>query len=126
MDQLLAHLTGDYIVQTDWMANEKTKSWAPALAHAASYTACFLPLTRDWRRLAVIGVTHAIIDHHRLARHLIWVKNQFAPSSYQYPWIEGQKTGYHDDRPDWLAVWLMIVADNTLHLLINRAVLGRR
>lgn len=31
--------------------------------------------------------------------------------------------GYHKDRPAWLAVWLMIAADNTLHLAINHLAL---
>lgn len=30
-------------------------------------------------------------------------------------------TGYHKDDPAWLAVWLLIAADNTLHLAINYA-----
>ncbi len=28
-------------------------------------------------------------------------------------------TGYPSATPAWLAVWLLIIADNTLHLLIN-------
>jgi hypothetical protein len=28
-------------------------------------------------------------------------------------------TGYHKDKPPWMAVWLLIIADNTLHLLCN-------
>jgi hypothetical protein len=30
MGQLLAHLVGDYILQTDRMATKKTSSWASA------------------------------------------------------------------------------------------------
>ena len=30
-------------------------------------------------------------------------------------------TGQHEDRPAWMAVWLMIIADNTIHLAINAA-----
>lgn len=33
--------------------------------------------------------------------------------------------GYGPDTPDWLAVWLLIIADNTMHLLINRFALRR-
>lgn len=32
-------------------------------------------------------------------------------------------TGYGPEKPIWLAVWLLIVADNTLHLAINYAAL---
>lgn len=115
----LAHLLGDYVVQSDWMAQEKTSRWGPALAHAASYTACHLIVTRDPRRLAVIGLTHAVIDRYRLARQLVWAKNQLAPARYRYPWRDGRATGYHADRPPWMAVWLMITADNTVHLIVN-------
>jgi hypothetical protein len=118
---LLAHLAGDYLIQSDWMANEKTKRWWPAVAHAVTYGLPFLLVTQSPLALAVIVVTHAIIDHYRLARHMVWVKNFLAPRSYWHPWSECSATGYHQDRPAWLAVWLMIIADNTIHLAINAA-----
>lgn len=118
---LLAHLVGDYILQSDWMANEKTKRWFPAWAHAVTYGLPFLFVTQSLAALAVIVVTHAVIDHYRLARHVVWVKNFAAPKSYWHPWSECSGTGYHKDRPPWMAVWLMIIADNTIHLLINVA-----
>ena len=34
-------------------------------------------------------------------------------------WKEAEVTGYAPDVPPWLAVWLLIAADNTLHLTIN-------
>jgi len=118
---LLAHLAGDYLIQSDWMANEKTKRWWPAVAHAVTYGLPFLLVTRSPAALAVIVVTHAVIDHYRLARHVVWAKNFLAPRSYWHPWSECSATGYHQDRPAWLAVWLMIIADNTIHLAINAA-----
>jgi hypothetical protein len=66
-------------------------------------------------------VTHAVIDHYRLARHVVWAKNLLAPKSYRRSWSECAATGYPADTPVWLAVWLMIIADNTLHLVINAA-----
>lgn len=33
----LAHMVGDYLIQSDWMAQEKTKRWWPAIAHALTY-----------------------------------------------------------------------------------------
>jgi hypothetical protein len=119
---ILAHLTGDYLVQTHHQAVEKTGAWGPALAHAVTYTACHLPLTRSPWRLALIGGTHAVIDRYRLAKHVVWAKNQLAPASHRPPHTA---TGYPEETPAWLATWLMIAADNTLHLLINAAVLHR-
>lgn len=118
---LLAHLFGDYILQSDWMANEKTKRWWPAIAHAATYGIPFAFIVPSVWAWLVIVVTHAVIDRYRLARHVVWTKNFLAPRSYWHPWSECKGTGYHQDRPVWMAVWLMIIADNTLHLAINAA-----
>ncbi len=77
-------LVGDYCLQSDWMAQAKTGRGKEALyavtTHALVYTACFLVLTFDWRALAVIGGTHWLIDHFRLARYVSWAKNFLAPS----------------------------------------------
>ena len=121
-DQLLAHLVGDYLLQTDHMATEKTTDLRVALLHGAAYTLPFLALTRSWRALAVIGLTHAVIDRWRLAKHVVWAKGQAAPAAYRQPWPP-TATGMPEHRPVWLTTWLMILADNTLHLLINRAAL---
>lgn len=117
---LLAHLSGDYLLQSHWMATRKTSAWWPALSHAAAYTACYLPVTRSLLVLAVIGGTHAVIDRYRLARHLVWAKNHLAPASGRPPaWASCSATGYSPDVPTGLAIGLLIVSDNTLHLIIN-------
>ncbi len=36
-----------------------------------------------------------------------------------YPWSECVGTGYHKDRPPFLAVWLLFICDNTLHIGCN-------
>ena len=117
---VLAHLVGDYVIQSHWMACEKTKRWWPAVAHGITYTLPYLLVTRSPWALLVIGGTHIVIDRYRLARHVVWVKNQLAPRG-QYRPVEHTSTGYPLDTPPWMAVWLMIVADNTLHLAINAA-----
>jgi hypothetical protein len=117
---LLAHLVGDYVLQTHYMATEKTKRWAPALLHAVTYGLPFLALTRSPAALAVIVGTHAVIDRYRLARHLVWLKNQLAPKAYR---PGHTATGYPEDTPAWLAVWLLIIVDNVLHISINWAAL---
>jgi len=117
----LAHLLGDYVLQTHHQAVRKTHAWGPALAHAATYTAAHGALvTRDPLSLLVIGGTHAVIDRYRLARWVCWAKNQFAPKLYRPPL--SSSTGYPEGAPDWLTVWLMIAADNTIHLAINALV----
>jgi hypothetical protein len=118
--ELIAHLAGDYVVQSDWMAQQKTTASLPAAAHALTYAACFLPLTRSPRALALIGGTHFVIDRWRLAKRVVWAKNQAVPAGWRYPYAGNDVTGYPADRPAWMAVWLMIAADNTMHLALNR------
>jgi hypothetical protein len=36
-----------------------------------------------------------------------------------YPWEQCSKTGYPDQNPVWLSTWLLIIADNTVHIAIN-------
>lgn len=120
-DQLLCHAIGDYILQSDWMAQEKTKSYVAASVHAITYSIPFLFLPRvPFGAWLVIVITHIVIDRHRLARYVVWVKNEIGPNR---PWAECSATGYPADRPAWMAVWLMIIADNILHVLINGAAL---
>ena len=141
METLLCHLVGDYVLQSDWMASTKTKSVWAAVVHAFTYTLPFLVVTRSWKALLLIFLTHAVIDHFRLARYVCWAKNFLAPRWIKvdqdspsgvvnspgrneavvrnYPWSDCQATGYGPDKPLWMSVWLLILADNTMHLLCN-------
>lgn len=147
-DQLLCHAIGDYILQSDWMANEKTKKSVAALAHVATYGLPFLFLRPSWKAYTVIVGTHFVIDRWRLARFVVWVKNFIAPleklvtapaddvrvsessisairgnqltlERWNPPWRDCKATGYSPTTPVWLAVWLLIIADNIMHVVIN-------
>lgn len=118
-DQLLCHLFGDYVFQSDWMASEKTKQSFAALCHAVIYGLCLLPLAPTLAAWLVIVGTHFVIDRWRLARYVVYAKNFLAPQSAWHPWSDCTATGYHKDRPAWLAGWLLIIADNALHISIN-------
>jgi len=97
-----------------------------------------------FKAVLVIHYSHFLIDHYGLARYVVWAKNFLAPrwlpkpesmmlcKSHEreaclicsrkianLPWSECQATGYPPDRPPFLAVWLLIIADNVLHVLIN-------
>ncbi len=175
-DQLLAHLVGDYILQSDWMANEKTKRFLPAAIHALVYSIGFLIFRPSPVAWLVICLSHFLIDRYRLARYVVWAKNFLAPIrwhgirrvlrigcqhsvldmrfdarlfaykcsacgvsivsdgsapevfieadgpqsiSVNRPFRDCSDTGYPKDRPAFLSVWLLIIADNILHILIN-------
>lgn len=118
-DQIVAHAIGDYLLQSDWMANEKTKRWVPAIAHAFVYSLTFLLFHPSLAAWLVIFGTHAVIDRYRLARYVVWAKNFIAPLGSNPPWLECTATGYPDNRSAWMTVWLMIAADNILHVCVN-------
>ena len=149
-DQLLAHLVGDYLLQSDWMATEKTKRLTVALVHAFAYSLPFLLLSPSLAAWAVIVGTHAVIDRWRLARYLVWAKEWLGPGLYWlllwwglghpdsgpragWPsrWPDASRpppladcpTGYPADKPGFMAVWLLIIGDNAMHIFINGAAL---
>jgi hypothetical protein len=68
---LLAHLLGDYVLQTDALARWKSRSVWGVLVHGAVVTfslwLCSLPFTLDWWPYALtIGAAHALIDIARV------------------------------------------------------------
>ena len=123
MQEILAHLVGDYILQSDWMAQEKTRSTLAAASHAVVYGLPFIALGPSAAALLIIIASHLVIDRMRLARYVVFGKNFLAPRSQWPRWERCRSTGYDEGRPAWLAVWLLIIADNTIHLLINHLAL---
>ena len=117
MGLVLAHLFGDYIIQTDRMAQRKTGSWLWAIMHAVTYSLPFMLLTHNVAALSVIMGSHALIDRYRLARFVVEFKNRLTDWQTDF----NTPTGYAADTPPWLAFWLLIITDNTLHLAINFA-----
>jgi hypothetical protein len=145
--QLVAHATGDYVLQSDWMAAEKTKKSIAALVHCLFYSIPFYIFFKpSWQAMAVIAGSHFLIDRFRLARFVCYFKNFLAPprtksateetsenpeGSYHvkklrwkihkwwHPWKECSVTGYSNDRIPYLTIWLLIITDNLMHIVIN-------
>lgn len=115
----LAHMVGDYLIQSHWMANAKAKQWFPAVLHGVTYTLPFVLITQSPIALLVIAGTHIVIDHWRLARYVVWFRNQLAPRAWRPSLAE--PTGTPPEVPVWLSTWLLFIADNILHMLINVA-----
>jgi hypothetical protein len=143
MPQILVHLFADYVMQSDWMAMNKSKKSFPCLVHVLLYTSCFLLLTTSWKALLVIGGTHFLIDRFPIiVKSIIWLKNHMNPTFQYVPFEKCNTTGYYDnvlneatglDRDLWakqeingfgprlnyVTLWLYIITDNFLHLTIN-------
>lgn len=125
MPQLLAHLIGDYVLQSHVMATRKTSSWPWALTHALFYGLPFLLLVSHAWQWAVIVGTHAVIDRYRLAGYWcrwwgvgfpgVWDRIRFA----LYDRFGDGADQPFESPPPFLGVWLLILVDNTMHLTIN-------
>ncbi len=116
-DQIVCHLVGDYLLQSDWMAQNKTKNSFAAFVHVCTYALPFLFLSPSLPTMMILMGTHFVIDRWRLARYVVWFKNFLGPGNLS--WKECQVTGYPPNREPWMAVWLLIIADNIIHILIN-------
>lgn len=106
---LLLHFVGDYLLQNDWLAQNKTKSNLAAFIHATIYSLPFLFICNNYLWL-IVYITHYLIDRYRLA--VYWIK------LVNWNW-KSTNFGFKEDKPLWMSVWLMIIIDNVFHILIN-------
>lgn len=99
----LAHLVGDFLFQTTWMAMNKATKWIPLLAHVAVYTAIvtaaafFFGTGLSLSAILFIFIGHIILDRRTFVAW--WVRNI-------------------QQSVDKSACWLGIIADQIFHLLI--------
>jgi hypothetical protein len=110
MNQLLCHLVGDYLLQNSYMGWNKSKSSWICLLHVLLYTGVFLSITTGWQALLFIGTTHFLIDRFQLPKYLIWLKDRGSIKD---------NMGYAPHIPPYMAFWLYVITDNSLHLLCN-------
>lgn len=58
---LLTHFIADFIVQTDWMAQNKSKSLWPLIVHVLTYSFCFA-WTLSWQFILINALAHFSTD----------------------------------------------------------------
>ena len=99
MHWIYAHLIGDYILQNDFMAQNKKKSWKHCLLHVFVYMLPFLFCDISSLAFVLIAVQHYILDKTMIVGWFMKIKGseQFATGPL-YPW-------------SW------VVMDNILHIL---------
>lgn len=110
------HFIGDYLTQNNWLAQKKTSDIKIAFLHALIYSLPFLLFINLSSPLSFIGwlvifISHGLIDRYRLAQY--WIK------LVNWSWSETENFGYGSKTPAWLSTWLMIIIDNTWHIIIN-------
>lgn len=96
----LGHLVGDYVLQTDWMAENKKHKTLPCVIHCVVWAGCVI-FFAGWGLIPflLLFVAHYIQDRTYLVRqwmHLIG-QDHFATGPY--------------------SPWGMVIIDNTFHLL---------
>lgn len=118
---MLGHFVGDYLLQNNWMALNKTKrnklGWLACGTHVVIYATCVMFfLSLSWHDLVyypiiwlVIAVPHYLIDHYSLASYIMKFKNGVMPlETIEDTTVESI----------WKAAFtapVYIVNDNTLH-----------
>lgn len=126
-NQLLAHLIGDYTLQSDWMARTKKQSWMSCSIHALFYTLPFLFLIDDISGTAMfwIWLTHLVIDKTMLVSNVIRLRNMLGDGFR--PWRSGETSafGMYKDVPQHVQFFVFVLVDNTLHILCNAIILSR-
>jgi hypothetical protein len=103
---LIAHLIGDWIIQTSWMALEKSKHLLPLLAHVVTYHiftfgALYLAeveLTKAIWATLFLAITHAVLDNRR----------------FEFWWLRKIKKVKDEEIP----VWLLLGVDQSFHLTL--------
>lgn len=105
---LVAHLIGDYLLQTNWMATYKTTKLSALLAHCTVYTlslvvvAYFTFGSLPFWAIAIIFVAHVFFDKRTFT--VWWVEKIMGSSSKQFG-------------------WLVIMVDQVFHIITFAAVL---
>lgn len=136
MIQLLLHLWGDFIVQTDTQAKGKKLpgrygAWC-CLKHVTTYSIPFAFIAPSVLSWLVIFITHFIIDRTKIIDYLLAIKNGVykdipcTDMTTNPPTPKGtfrdydiSNFGFSLDRPFALSIWLYIAADNICHITIN-------
>jgi len=91
-------LIGDYLIQNDWMAQNKKKSDFHCSIHVITYLIPFLFCNFEWWQLLLIGVQHYILDRTMFVGWFMDIKGSKLFREQLHPW-------------SW------IITDNILHVL---------
>lgn len=113
---LLGHLVGDYLLQTEWMAFNKSerhwRGWLAATVHCILYTVAVCTIMWEWTPIWVVAVffSHFFIDKFAFGRWYLKYIKGLELGSYRMEWLYELRAGFN-------AV-IYTVTDNTMHLLL--------
>jgi hypothetical protein len=113
---LLGHLAGDYLLQTDWMAKNKSGNdlagWLAAFIHCILYTfaVCLFMSNFQLIWIAVVFCSHFFIDKFAFAKW--YLKHIKGMELDDYRWE------YHGELHAGFTAVVYTVTDNTMHLIL--------
>lgn len=99
MHWIYAHLIGDYLIQNDWMAQNKKKKSLNCFVHIITYLIPFLFCKLKFIQLFLIGLEHYITDRTN------WIQ-----------WFMFKK-GSKKFATEVCFPWSQIITDNIFHIL---------
>ncbi|MDN3439179.1 DUF3307 domain-containing protein [Planococcus sp. APC 3900] len=99
---LIAHLIGDFLLQTGWMAKHKASKWLPLLTHVSIYTTVIALFGHFSGGLSFMAVAIVFIGHIILDR-----------KTFVLFWVERVQMAKGPEK-----VWLSIMADQIFHIIL--------
>jgi hypothetical protein len=113
---IIGHLVGDYLLQNDWMANNKKKSSWPCAIHCVLWTVAVLFFS-GWGAEYATGWKGVIIGQALLWSHFVQDRTQIIGWWMRLKWKDQTKFA---EAP--MAPWSLIVVDNVWHIVALWAV----
>ena len=99
MSWIYAHLIGDYLFQSDWMASgKKVKSWI-CFVHVLTYLIPFLFTDLSLWQIGAIGIQHFVQDRTNI---ILWIMKVKGSEAFSKPPC---------------GPWSIILTDNIIHIL---------
>jgi hypothetical protein len=130
---LLGHLVGDYLLQNQWMALNKSSNtlngWVAAIIHCLLYTlaVCLFMWNFDWYWIITVFFSHFIIDKFKLVEYYLiiikgrslrkYINKDYLPPHY-FIMIPNKKYNNYDILEGGFTAFVYAVADNTMHLIL--------
>ena len=122
---LLGHLVGDYLLQTEDMAINKSKNtnhgWAAAFIHCFIYTwaICLFTWKFDLLWFVLVFASHFFIDKFALANYYMhYIKGKSMKDYVNKDILVGTRTTRYDIIEGGFTTIVYTVCDNTMHLLL--------